>query len=210
MLADAAAHTCACSYQQLPTCCYAVSNFGSDRWGPTTKALLEALVKRGLVDELVCYTPTTFTTAEKKRLVSDRATGADLGAQLHGGRLRWGSCSDRSVPPYVAGVSDVSLIGDQFFNELMKRERGRLKCLGAKCTYFMSMDCDEFYDSVCSYCWCWCIVTKSRRVWNQNNIRACVFQDKLTTCLAVMEDRGYECGLCLYVAKANTLHCTVR
>lgn len=36
-------------------------------------------------------------------------------------------------------------IGNQFFNELQKRELGRQACLRAGCTHFMSMDTDEFY-----------------------------------------------------------------
>jgi len=36
-------------------------------------------------------------------------------------------------------------IGDQFFNEMTKRELGRLECKKAGCTHFMSMDTDEFY-----------------------------------------------------------------
>lgn len=36
-------------------------------------------------------------------------------------------------------------IAEQFINETMKREAGRLKCLAAGCTHVMSMDADEFY-----------------------------------------------------------------
>jgi hypothetical protein len=36
-------------------------------------------------------------------------------------------------------------IGEQFFNELTKREIGRQKCLEKGCTHFMSMDADEYY-----------------------------------------------------------------
>lgn len=41
-----------------------------------------------------------------------------------------------------------SEIGDQFFNELSKREQGRQACLDAGCGYFMSIDVDEFYVAV--------------------------------------------------------------
>jgi hypothetical protein len=55
------------------------------------------------------------------RLVSNRATDSDLG-----------------------GATPVN-VGDQFFNELCKREIGRKMCEAAGCTHFMPMDCDEFY-----------------------------------------------------------------
>jgi len=36
-------------------------------------------------------------------------------------------------------------IGDQFFNEMTKRDLGRLECKKVGCTHFMSMDTDEYY-----------------------------------------------------------------
>jgi len=36
-------------------------------------------------------------------------------------------------------------IGEQFFNELTKREIGRLACKANNCTHFMSLDADEYY-----------------------------------------------------------------
>jgi hypothetical protein len=106
----------------------------------TLAPLLQALQKRGLIDKLVFYAPQTFDVAAKRTLVSDAANALELGGS----------------PDDVSG---------QFFNELTKRlrplsshghtsadlpdatrrELGRLECLKAGCTHFMSMDTDEFY-----------------------------------------------------------------
>jgi len=32
-----------------------------------------------------------------------------------------------------------------FFNELTKRELGRIKCLEVGCTHYLNMDADEYY-----------------------------------------------------------------
>ena len=82
--------------------------------------LLEELVKKKLVDELVLYNPQIYTTSEKRKMVSKNAEKLMIG----GG---------------------VETIGDQFFNELKKREIGRKKCESHGCSHFMSMDTDEFY-----------------------------------------------------------------
>eukprot|EP00669_Euglena_mutabilis_P003716 TRINITY_DN1472_c0_g1_i1.p1 TRINITY_DN1472_c0_g1~~TRINITY_DN1472_c0_g1_i1.p1 ORF type:complete len:309 (-),score=94.35 TRINITY_DN1472_c0_g1_i1:215-1108(-) len=95
------------------------SNFGLP-CDSKLEGFLNALQSKGLVDELVKYEPRTFPRDEKRALTSPYAS---LGA---------------------VGES-VSDIGDQFLNELTKREIGRQRCEGAGCTYFMSMDCDEFY-----------------------------------------------------------------
>lgn len=104
-----------------------VSNFAQP-WDPTVAPLLVRLEKEGLIDKSICFAPRAYSAAEKKALVSPRATGADLG-----------------------GV-DSSDIGDQFFNELRKREVGRQECLAAGCDYFMCLDCDEFYIAVSGGC----------------------------------------------------------
>lgn len=54
------------------------------------------------------------------------------------------------------GVNSPDLIGDQFFNELRKREIGRQKCLEQGCTHFMAMDTDEFYIQVGCVWRGWC------------------------------------------------------
>lgn len=107
--------------------CGSGSNFGSS-WDPTVAPLLERLVKSGLVDTIIPFKPKSYQLEEKKRLVSPRATGADLGG------------------------AKVAEIGDQFFNELCKREIGRKACLEAGCEFFMSLDCDEFYIAVSHLC----------------------------------------------------------
>jgi hypothetical protein len=98
-----------------------VSNFGmqcSSELMPT----LRRLRSEGLVDELLEYAPRAFSLEEKKALVSRRATDAHLGG---------------------ASVEDV---GDQFMNELTKRELGRQACATrGGCNYFMSLDADECY-----------------------------------------------------------------
>ena len=97
-----------------------VSNFGmqcSSDLMPT----LRRLRSEGLVDELLEYAPRVFSPEEKKALVSRRATDAHLG-----------------------GVS-VEDVGDQFMNELTKRELGRQACATRGCNYFMSLDADECY-----------------------------------------------------------------
>ena len=96
------------------------SNFGNAA-SPGLLPCLESLLARGLVDELVCVEPRTFTKTEKRSLVSPRATGLDLGGARH------------------------DEIDDAFFNEMTKREVGRRRCLAERCTHFMAMDTDECY-----------------------------------------------------------------
>jgi tetratricopeptide (TPR) repeat protein len=81
---------------------------------------LEKLVKEGLVDDLIPYEPRDdYTIEQKKKAISKRATGSDLGgAQSHE-------------------------VGSQFFNELNKREIGKTACMEHGCTHFMTMDADE-------------------------------------------------------------------
>ncbi len=96
------------------------SNFGI-KCSESLLPCLFKLHKAGLIDELISYTPKSFSLEEKKKLVSSRATGLDLGG------------------------AKPETISDTFFNELTKRELGRLACEKAHCTHFMSMDTDEFY-----------------------------------------------------------------
>lgn len=133
---------CRLAVPHWPLTGHAVSNFGTP-WQPACGELLAALVEQGLVDEVVPFEPATYTPEQKKRLVSPRATGTDL------------------------GCNDTALIGDQFFNELRKREIGRLKCLAAGCKYFMSLDTDE-----------------------------CYVQAQLAAALRVMVDKDYHAALC--------------
>ena len=97
-----------------------ISNFGQ-QCDKGLVPLLKRLKNEGLVHELVHYSPRKFSKEEKKELVSSRATGTDLGG---------------------ARAEEVA---DTFFNEQTKREIGRTACKDAGCTYFMSMDTDEFY-----------------------------------------------------------------
>ena len=96
------------------------SNFGSacsERLVP----LIERLQRSGMVDVALLYEPRRFHSAlERRRLVSTRAMADSLG-------------------------TDLSNLGDQFLNEVSKREAGRQECAKAGCTHFMSVDCDEFY-----------------------------------------------------------------
>lgn len=97
-----------------------VSNFGQQAH-PRMMRLVQQLVKDRLIDKCIQYKPRRFSPRERKRLVSVRATGSDLGGAA------------------------VDQIGDQFFNELTKREIGRQACCDNGCTHFMSMDADECY-----------------------------------------------------------------
>lgn len=92
------------------------SNFGAP-CRPFLRQCVEALKEEGLVDEIVQYSPRAFSGDEKRLLVSPRASPSELGP---------------GVRP--------EQVGDQFFNELVKRETGRLHCLRAGCTHFMSLD----------------------------------------------------------------------
>lgn len=95
------------------------SNFGED-CNPGLVQLLNNLQKKELIDEVKHYTPRIFTQQEKEALVSPNASKKELsGSSEH--------------------------IGEQFFNELTKRELGRQMCQAVGCTHFMSMDTDEFY-----------------------------------------------------------------
>lgn len=118
-----------------------VSNFGEKN--PGLRGRLDDLVARGLVDDLVPYKPVTFSASQKKELVSPRTTGSDLGG---------------------AATSEIS---DQFFNELLKREVGRTKCMANQCQLFMPMDSDE-----------------------------CYVQDQLRAAVDRMVAGGYDCGVC--------------
>ena len=94
-----------------------VSNFGNPAH-PMLEARLKHLVKLGLVNELHKYEPKSFSDDEKASMCSP------ISEELGG-------------PP--------TLVSNQFFNELRKREIGRQMCAAQGCTHFMSMDADEFY-----------------------------------------------------------------
>ena len=77
---------------------------------------LNNLQNKGLVDVLIEYTPKPFNEEEMNKLLSKNKRNK--------------------------GVK----IADQYLNEIMKREVGRLACYKyGGCNYFMAMDCDEFY-----------------------------------------------------------------
>jgi len=80
-------------------------------------------VKDGLLHEIVLYeTKLEVPAAEKIVMVSSKATQMDL-----------------------TGTRPQD-VGNQFINEVMKREIGRQKCLEAECDLYMSLDCDELYE----------------------------------------------------------------
>lgn len=97
-----------------------ISNFGQ-KCNPFLEKLLNDLVQRKLVDEIVLYKPKKFSVEERRELLSPKPLQKE-----------------------VAGL-DIRCIEDQFFNELSKRDIGRQKCLENGCTHFMSMDSDEYY-----------------------------------------------------------------
>lgn len=105
-----------------------ISNFGYP-CNPSLVKTLNGLVKSGLVDELVPYTPReNFDIEYKKAAISKRATGTDLGG------------------------AQANEVGTQFFNELNKREIGRQYCEKKGCTHFMTMDADEcWHDEQLAY-----------------------------------------------------------
>lgn len=45
------------------------------------------------------------------------------------------------------GGARPSSVADQYIHEVRKREQGRVACLQAGCSHFMSMDTDEFYEA---------------------------------------------------------------
>jgi hypothetical protein len=96
------------------------SNFGATMPAPDLEAL-RRLAAAGLIDELVHFAPQEFSSKEKTHLVAPDAT------------------------PFDMGGASAEAIADVFFNELCKREVGRLRCLAHGCDLFMSMDTDEFY-----------------------------------------------------------------
>jgi hypothetical protein len=82
--------------------------------------LLNDLKARNLVDELVHYEAKSFSKEDKRKLVSTSVTEETLGGT-------------------------VDTVSDVFFNELTKREIGRLKCVSNGCTHFICSDADEYY-----------------------------------------------------------------
>jgi len=96
-----------------------ISNFGNVAH-PHLENLLQDLQKRKIIDDIILYVPRSFSLDERKKMVSPRTSETELGAPIEN-------------------------IADQFFNELSKREIGRIKCKENACTHFMSIDADEFY-----------------------------------------------------------------
>ena len=94
------------------------SNFG-EQCSNELLPLLQQLKNSGLVNELVEYQPRIFTPAEKMEMSSKYSNQIPQGKP--------------------------EMIGDQFINELTKREIGRQKCMEQNCTHFMTMDTDEYY-----------------------------------------------------------------
>lgn len=95
-----------------------ISNFG-EQCSPELVPLLQRLKNDGLVDELVEYQSRPFKPNEKLQVSSPYSN------QIPHGKPE--------------------IIGDQFINELTKREIGRQKCIDQSCTHFMTMDTDEYY-----------------------------------------------------------------
>eukprot|EP01120_Amphizonella_sp_Union-15-10_P002576 TRINITY_DN12891_c0_g1_i1.p1 TRINITY_DN12891_c0_g1~~TRINITY_DN12891_c0_g1_i1.p1 ORF type:complete len:337 (-),score=56.28 TRINITY_DN12891_c0_g1_i1:4-1014(-) len=96
-----------------------ISNFGNP-CNPHLEEFLLDLVQKGLVEELVLYTPKIFEPEEKMAFTSKEVRPEELGGP-------------------------VETIGNQFLNEISKREIGRLKCAERGCTHFMTIDADEYY-----------------------------------------------------------------
>eukprot|EP00824_Muranothrix_gubernata_P026181 TRINITY_DN89_c1_g4_i1.p2 TRINITY_DN89_c1_g4~~TRINITY_DN89_c1_g4_i1.p2 ORF type:complete len:293 (-),score=39.45 TRINITY_DN89_c1_g4_i1:105-983(-) len=96
-----------------------VSNFG-ETCDSGLVTLLHSLVDRHLVDALLRVEPTALSIAEKEGLLSKGASSSEA-------------------------TGPVSSLGDQFFQELRKREAGRQWCHDVGCTHFLGMDVDEFY-----------------------------------------------------------------
>jgi hypothetical protein len=98
------------------------SNFGEACSSSLVSTLERLRDVEHLIDEIIHYHPQqNFTNKEKKYWVSARATGTDLGGARY------------------------FEVANPFFNEISKRELGRVHCLKAKCTHFMCMDTDEYY-----------------------------------------------------------------
>lgn len=95
-----------------------VSNYGEPAH-PNLEKMLEDLQKRALIDVLFKYEPTKFNMEERKIL--SHADVIKIGYKLE-------------------------TVCDQYYNEMVKREIGRLICIKNNCDYFMSCDADEFYD----------------------------------------------------------------
>eukprot|EP00760_Papus_ankaliazontas_P014331 PhM_4_TR16056/c0_g3_i1/m.98509 len=94
--------------------------------------LLEDLKARGLIDELIHYTPHAFDNRADRMAIMSQWMSMDV-SEEDGMK--------------IAGVMNVN---PAFLNELTKRQLGldaavRLRTHDASYKYFMSMDCDEYY-----------------------------------------------------------------
>ncbi len=80
-----------------------ISNWGNKTSNPHLEDFLQDLRSRKLVDELVFYEPKVYSLQVKTSMISSRVSEQEIGGPAE-------------------------TIGDVFFNELAKREIGRLKC----------------------------------------------------------------------------------
>eukprot|EP01060_Flectonema_neradi_P027164 TRINITY_DN36796_c0_g1_i1.p1 TRINITY_DN36796_c0_g1~~TRINITY_DN36796_c0_g1_i1.p1 ORF type:complete len:319 (+),score=55.59 TRINITY_DN36796_c0_g1_i1:145-1101(+) len=96
-----------------------VSNFGVSANDGLVEGLRD-LQQMGLIDELVEYHPKEFSTEDRMQLLSEYSNVA-------------------------MGEGGLASLGNQFFNELTKRNIGHQHCASTNCTHFISMDADEYY-----------------------------------------------------------------
>lgn len=82
------------------------------------RSYLEDLEREKLIDELIWFVPRVFGHKERAQLVSHSPEGLE---------------------------GSIDTVGNQFFNEITKRELGRLALERAGCTHYLLMDTDEFY-----------------------------------------------------------------
>ena len=95
-----------------------ISNMGNFA-DPYLEVFLNSLKTKGLIDELIEYVPRKFTDLEKINMTHPDSTY---------------SCAETPFCIY-----------DRSCNQITKRNIGRLSCKNNGCSYFMSMDSDEFY-----------------------------------------------------------------
>lgn len=99
-----------------------VSNYGEPA-RPGLELMLQSLLDRGIVDELLRVDPVDIPPGEARAsVVSKDAPRSEVG----------------NDPTFAT-------LNEAFFLELKKREEGRRCCAAAGCSHFMSMDTDEFY-----------------------------------------------------------------
>lgn len=102
-----------------------VSNFGQP-CSPHLESFLRSLIKRGLIDEMICFdTKASYTPEERAEIIHPEALPSEIGS-AHG--------AERGAD-----------VGIQFLNEVSKRELSRRHLLEAGCSHYLLMDADEFY-----------------------------------------------------------------